>query len=74
MTKKELLAKYRPYPTYTAIAKEAFELGLKIGEETNQTDKAKKDAIELMKVKAELKHLWETLEDPEKCVELICGM
>jgi hypothetical protein len=33
MTKRELLAKYRPYPTYTQIALEAFEVGLNIGKE-----------------------------------------
>ena len=33
MTKRQLLAKYRPYPTYTQIAIEAFEAGLKIGQE-----------------------------------------
>ena len=74
MTKKELLAKYKPYPTYTEIAKEAFEAGFKKGKEVNQSKKAKKDAIELKKVKAELKSLWDTLENPEKCGELLAGM
>ena len=38
MTKKQLLAKYRPYPTYTQIAIEAFEAGFKIGQEERNTE------------------------------------
>ena len=74
MTKKELLKKYKSYPTYTQIAKEAFEAGFKKGKEVNQSEKARKDAIELKRVKAELKSLWDTLEDPVKCGELLSGM
>ena len=73
-TKKELLSKYRPYPTYTEIAKESFELGFKLGKSQNQTTEAKNNAIELKRVKNELKSLWETLENPEKCGELLAGM
>ena len=74
MTKKELLAKYRPYPTYIEIAKEAFDSGFELGKSENQTLSAKNNAIELKKVKAELKSLWRTLENPDKCGELLSGM
>lgn len=74
MTKKDLLAKYKPYPTYTQIAKEAFELGFELGKKENQTEEFINNKIELKKVKAELKSLWNTLEDPEKCGELLSGM
>ncbi len=74
LTKKQLLDKYKPYPTYTQIAEEAYNLGYKKGKEINQTEKAKRDVEELNRVKAELKNLWETLEDPEKCGELLAGM
>ena len=39
ITKKELLAKYRPYPTYTQIAIEAFEAGFKIGQEERSKER-----------------------------------
>lgn len=74
MNKKELLAKYKAFPTYSIIAKEAFDVGFKLGKEKNQTLEAKKNEIELKKVTKELNNLWKTLEDPEKCGELLSGM
>lgn len=74
MTKQELLSKYRAYPTYTQIAKEAFEVGLKQGREENKTDKFKQMEKELKKTKDELKSLWKTLEDPEEFGRLIAGL
>jgi len=62
--------KYKGFPTYHKIATDAFLAGAKNAKPIN----TKKLEEELKKVKAELKSLWNTLEDPEKCGELLSGM
>ena len=73
-TKKELKSKYKPYPTYYAIALEGFNLGLKIGKSENMTKEfinLKKEVLELRNYK---KNMEETLHDPEKLANLIGGI
>ena len=74
MTKKELLAKYRPYPTYTQIAIEAFEAGLKIGKEDVKPNYIRKMENELKELRSYNKNMEITLNDPEKLADLIGGL
>tara|TARA_R110000764_G_scaffold239533_1_gene339167 strand:+ start:2119 stop:2343 length:225 start_codon:yes stop_codon:yes gene_type:complete len=74
MTKKQIIAKYRPYPTYTQIAKEAFDAGLKIGRDEKKTDKTKQIEQELKRLRSYYKTMEETLNDPEKLADLIGGL
>jgi hypothetical protein len=74
MTAKEYSKKYDMALNFKIVAERAFNAGLKAGREKNKTDKAKATERELKKVKAELKSLWKTLEDPEECGRLLAGM
>ena len=74
MTKKQIIAKYRPYPTYTQIGTEAFDAGLKIGRDENKTDKTKQIEQELKRLRSYYKNMEETLNDPEKLADLIGGL
>ena len=74
MTAKEYSKKYDMALNFKIVAERAFTAGLKAGREENKTDKAKANEKELKKVKAELKSLWKTLEDPEECGRLLAGM
>ena len=74
MTKKEIIAKYKPYPTYTQIATEAFEAGLKIGREEKKTDKTKQQEKELKELRRYKKNIEAALYDPERLADLIAGL
>ena len=74
MTKKEIIAKYRPYPTYTKIATEAFDAGLKIGRDEKKTNKTKQIEKELKRLRSYYKNMEETLTDPDKLANLIGGL
>lgn len=71
MTKQEIINKYKPYPTYTKIASEAFEAGLKIGREELTTDKIKQMETELKELRRYKKDMEETIYDPERLANLI---
>lgn len=62
--------KYEGQSTYCMIAKDAFIAGAESAKPSN----VKKLEDELSKVKAELRSLWDTLEDPEECGKLMAGM
>lgn len=70
MTAKEYAKKFENYPTFHKIAIDAFNEGLKNAKSPN----IKKLENDLKAAKQELKELWSTLEDPEKCGELIAGL
>jgi len=74
MTKKDIIAKYRTYPTYTQIATEAFEAGLKLGREERKTDKTKQMEKELKELRLYKKNMEETIYDPNKLADLIGGL
>jgi hypothetical protein len=74
MNKKDIIAKYRTYPTYTQIAIEAFDYGLKIGREERKTDKTKQLETELKELRRYQKDMEETLYDPERLANLIGGL
>lgn len=74
MTKKDIIAKYRAYPTYTQIATEAFEAGLKLGREERKTDKTKQMEKELKDLRRYQKNMEATLYDPERLADLIGGI
>ena len=74
MTKKELITKYRTYPTFTQIATEAFEAGLKIGREERKTDKTKQMEKELKELRRYQKDMEATIYDPERLANLIGGL
>ena len=74
MTKKQIIAKYKPYPTYTKIATEAFDAGLKIGRDEKKADKNKQMEKELKRLRSYYKNMEETLNDPEKLADLIGGL
>jgi len=61
MTKKDIIAKYRTYPTYTQIATEAFEAGLKLGREERKTDKTKQMEKELKELRLYIRKIWKKL-------------
>lgn len=70
MTAKEYAKKFENYPTFHKIAIDAFKAGMK-NAKTPDILKLERD---LKQAKQELKDLWSTLEDPEKCGELIAGL
>ncbi len=71
MTAKEYADKdYRHLPTYHKIAVDAFNAGKKSAKPSDVIKLENK----LKDVQKELKHLWETLENPEACGELLSGM
>jgi S-adenosylmethionine/arginine decarboxylase-like enzyme len=70
MTATEYAKQFENYPTYHKIAVDAFNCGMKNAKKPN-IEKLESD---LKKTKQELKELWETLQDPEKCSELISGL
>ena len=70
MTATEYAKQFENYPTYHKIAMDAFKAGL----ENAKTPNIQKLEKELKEAKKELKDLWNTLEDPEKCSELIAGL
>jgi len=70
MTATEYAKQFENYPTYHKIAVDAFKAGLENAKKPN-IQKLEKD---LKEAKKELKDLWNTLEDPEKCGELIAGL
>jgi hypothetical protein len=74
MTKKDIISKYRTYPTYTQIATEAFEAGLKLGREEQKTDKTKQMEKELKELRRYQKDMEATLYDPERLADLIGGL
>ena len=74
MTKQDLINKYKPYPTYTQIATEAFEAGLKQGREETKTDKFKQMEKELKELRRYHREMEKTLYDPERLADLIGGL
>ena len=70
MTATEYAKRFENFPTYHKIAMDAFNAGLG-NAKTPNIQKLEKD---LKEAKKELKDLWNTLEDPEKCGELIAGL
>ena len=74
MTKQELIAKYKPYPTYTQIATEAFEAGYKFGKEEVKPNKVLKMEQELKELRRYQKNMEKTLYDPKKLADLIGGL
>lgn len=70
MTSNEYAKQFENYPTYHKIAVDAFNAGM----ENSKTPDILKLERELKQAKQELKDLWITLEDPEKCGELIAGI
>ena len=74
MNKKQLIAKYKPYPTYVEIAKEGYEVGLKEGREENKSDYIKKLERENIELKQYKDDMEKTLYDPERLANLISGL
>ena len=70
IAEKYALEKYAAYPTYQQIAIDAFNAGFNENSQ-GYIERLKRENKEL---KAELKSLWDTLEDPEQCGELLAGM
>lgn len=70
MTATEYAKQFENYPTYHKIAIDAFKAGMENAKMPN-IQKLERD---LKQAKQELKDLWNTLEDPEKCGELIAGL
>jgi hypothetical protein len=70
MTATEYAKQFENFPTYHKIAIDAFKAGL----ENAKTPNIQKLENDLKEAKKELKELWNTLEDPEKCGELIAGL
>lgn len=70
MTANEYAKQFENYPTYHKIAVDAFKAGM----ENAKTPDILKLERDLKQAKQELKDLWSTLEDPEKCGELIAGL
>ena len=66
----EYAKQYDGFPTFQSIAIKAFNAGV----ESAKPVDVKKLEKELQDTKAELRHLWQTLEDPEKCADLLFGM
>jgi flagellar biosynthesis/type III secretory pathway protein FliH len=67
--------KYPLHPNFRIIAEEAFNEGYNIGFNENPKGKdINKLKKELKETKAELKHLWDTLNDPKECGELLAGL
>jgi hypothetical protein len=74
MKKKDIIEKYKNYPTYTKIATESFEAGLKIGREEKKTDNTKKMEKELKELRYYRKNMEEILYNPERLANLIGGL
>lgn len=72
MNAKEYSKRYDLAINYKKVAELAFNAGLKQGREENK-DFSKLEK-ELKKVKFELKELWASLQDPEKCGQLLAGL
>ena len=70
MTATEYAKQFENFPTYHKIAVDAFKAGL----ENAKPKDVQKLEKELKQAKQELKELWNTLEDSEKCGELIAGL
>ena len=70
MTANDYAKQFENYPTYHKIATDAFKAGMGNAKITDLL-KLERD---LKQAKQELKDLWSTLEDPEKCGELIAGL
>lgn len=70
MTAQEYAKQFENYPTYHKIAIDAFKAGM---ENAKPTDILKLEK-ELNQAKQELKDLWNTLENPDECSELIAGL
>jgi hypothetical protein len=70
MTASEYAKQFENFPTYHKIAVDAFKAGL----ENTKTPNIQKLEKDLKEAKKELKELWDTLQDPEKCGELIAGL
>ena len=70
MTATEYAKQFENYPTYHKIAIDAFKAGM----ENAKTPDIQKLERDLKQTKQELKDLWNTLEDPEKCGELLAGL
>lgn len=69
MTAPEYAKQFENFPTYHKIAVDAFKAGL----ENAKTPNIQKLERDLKQAKQELKELWNTLEDPEKCGEFLAG-
>ncbi len=74
MTKKDIIDKYKTYPTYTQIATEAFEAGLKLGIEEQKKDRTKQMEKEIKELRLYKKNMEETIYDPNKLADLISGI
>jgi len=74
MTKKDIIDKYKTYPTYTQIATEAFEAGLKLGREERKTDRTEQMEKEIKELRLYKKNMEETIYNPNKLAELIGGI
>ncbi|AUC15435.1 hypothetical protein BTO06_09910 [Tenacibaculum sp. SZ-18] len=74
MTKNDLIAKYKPYPTYVQIAKEGYEVGLKEGREENKNQLIRNLEKENEELRAYKISMESTLHDPEKLACLIGGL
>ena len=70
MTATEYAKQFENFPTYHKIAIDAFKAGM----ENAKTPNIQKLEKDLKEAKKELKELWDTLQDPEKCGELIAGL
>lgn len=70
MTAHEYAEQFKGFPNYYTIAIKAFRAGQKNAKPLN----VQKLENDLKKAKKELKELWDALEDPEKCGELIAGL
>jgi predicted RNase H-like nuclease (RuvC/YqgF family) len=70
MTATEYAKQFENFPTYHKIAMDAFKAGL----ENAKTPNIQKLEKDLKEAKKELKHLWNTLEDPEECWKLLAGL
>jgi hypothetical protein len=57
-------------PSYYKVAIDAFNAGMKNAKAPN----IQKLEDDLKRAKKELKDLWDTLEDSEKCGELLAGL
>jgi hypothetical protein len=74
MTAKEYAKKYDMALNYKIVAERAFNAGLKVGREETKTDRIKKMEAELKELRRYKKDMEETLHDPERLADLICGL
>ena len=72
MNAKDYAEKNYPlHPSFQKIAIDAFNAGLgesHSGKEFKKLQRERNEAV------SELKHLWDTLNDPEACGELLAGI